>query len=144
MGGDLSGDLAADVAVLFRTTYYGKEINPSIEESQHRTKRGSRTMSRFCRRLAKVFDFGQRVKTVQDSRKKQGIPAAAIWLSAFFMSATRRGSLNGMNPNLIDLSPEVLHGMPEVESQPNAGYFLSNSFGTTAAHAFGNQSSTGS
>ena len=57
-------------------------------------------MSRFCRYMEKVFDFGQRVKAVQDSRQKPRIPAAAIWLSAFLMFATRRGSLNAMELEL--------------------------------------------
>jgi len=48
-------------------------------------------MSRFCRYVEKVFDFGQRVKAIQDSRQKPRIPTAAIWLSAFLMFATRRG-----------------------------------------------------
>ena len=53
-------------------------------------------MSRFCRYVEKVFDFGQRVKVMQDSRQKPRIPTAAIWLSVFLMFVTRRGSLNAM------------------------------------------------
>lgn len=53
-------------------------------------------MVRFCRYVEKVFDFGQRVKAIQDSRQKPRISTAAIWLSAFFMFAIRRGSLNAM------------------------------------------------
>ena len=53
-------------------------------------------MSRFCRYVEKVFDFGQRVMAIQDSRQKPRIPTAAIWLSAFLMFATRRGSLNAI------------------------------------------------
>lgn len=57
-------------------------------------------MSRFCRYVEKVFDFGQRIKAIRDSRPKPRIPAAAIWLSAFLMFATRRGSLNAMELEL--------------------------------------------
>jgi hypothetical protein len=53
-------------------------------------------MSRFCRYVEKVFDFPQRVKAIQDSRQRPRIPTAAIWLSAFLMFATRRGSLNAI------------------------------------------------
>ena len=53
-------------------------------------------MPRFCRYVGKVFDFGQRVKAIHDTRRKPRIPSAAIWLSAFLMFATRRGSLNAM------------------------------------------------
>ena len=53
-------------------------------------------MSRFCRYVEKVFDFGQRVKALEDSRQKPRIPTAAIWLSVFFMFAIRRGSLNAI------------------------------------------------
>jgi hypothetical protein len=57
-------------------------------------------MSRFCRYVDKVFDFGQRVKVVQDSRRKPRIPTVAIWLSAFLMFTSRRGSLNAMELEL--------------------------------------------
>lgn len=57
-------------------------------------------MSRFCRYVEKVFDFGQRIKAIRDSRPKPRIPTAAIWLSAFLMFATRRGSLNAMELEL--------------------------------------------
>ena len=57
-------------------------------------------MSRFARYVEKVFDFGQRVRTLQDTRQKPRIPTAAIWLSAFLMFATRRGSLNAMESEL--------------------------------------------
>ena len=57
-------------------------------------------MSRFCRYVEKVFDFGQRVKVIQDIRPKPRIPTVAIWLSAFLMFATRRGSLNAIESEL--------------------------------------------
>jgi hypothetical protein len=57
-------------------------------------------MSRFCRYVEKVFDFSQRVRAIQDTRQKPRIPTAAIWLSGFFMFATRRRSLNGIESEL--------------------------------------------
>jgi hypothetical protein len=57
-------------------------------------------MSRFCRYVEKVFDFAQRVKAIQDTRQKPRIPTAALWLSAFLMFATRRGSLNAIESEL--------------------------------------------
>ena len=57
-------------------------------------------MSRFCRYVEKVFDFSQRVKVVQDSRRKPRIPTVTIWLSAFLMFSSRRGSLNAMELEL--------------------------------------------
>jgi hypothetical protein len=57
-------------------------------------------MSRFCRYVEKVFDFGQRLKAIHDTRRKPRIPTAAIWLSAFFMFVTRRGSLNAIECEL--------------------------------------------
>lgn len=53
-------------------------------------------MSRFCRYVDKVFDFGQRLKGIGDSRQKPRIPSAAIWLTVFLMFVTRRGSLNAI------------------------------------------------
>ena len=57
-------------------------------------------MLRFCRYVEKVFDFGQRVKAIRDSRQKPRIPTAAIWLSAFLMFAIRRGSLNAIESEM--------------------------------------------
>jgi len=57
-------------------------------------------MPRFCRYVQKVFDFAQRVKAIQDSRQRPRIRTAAIWLSAFLMFATRRGSLNAIESEL--------------------------------------------
>jgi hypothetical protein len=57
-------------------------------------------MSRFCRYVEKVFDFGQRVKVLQDTRQRPRISTAAIWLSIFLMFATRRGSLNAIESEL--------------------------------------------
>jgi len=94
MGGNLSGGLAThgeDFSGLFRP------IPPRKGEGSDRgQKEEAAMMVRFCRYVEKVFDFGQRVKALEDSRKKPRIPTAAIWLSVFFMFATRRGSLNAI------------------------------------------------
>ncbi len=57
-------------------------------------------MSRFGRYVEKVFDFGQRVRAIQDTRQKPRIPTTTIWLSVFLMFATRRGSLNAIDSEL--------------------------------------------
>ena len=57
-------------------------------------------MSRFGSYMEKVFAFGQRVKAIQDTRQRPRIPTTAIWLSAFLMFATRRGSLNAIESEL--------------------------------------------
>jgi hypothetical protein len=57
-------------------------------------------MSRFCRYLDKVFDFGQRLRALQDSRSKPQIPTQAVWASVFFLFLTRRGSLNAIEGDL--------------------------------------------
>jgi len=51
-------------------------------------------ISRFCCYIEQVFDFGDRVKGIHDTRQKPRIPTSAIWSSAFFVFAMRRGSLN--------------------------------------------------
>ena len=55
---------------------------------------------RFLRYVHKIFDFGQAVDMVDDSRVEPRIPTAAIWTSAFVMMATRRGSLNGIDQEM--------------------------------------------
>ncbi len=57
-------------------------------------------MSRFCAYIDKVFDFGDWVGTVVDSRQAAQIETPAIWTSAFFMMATHRGSLNALESDL--------------------------------------------
>jgi len=57
-------------------------------------------MRRFCGYLDKVYDFGDRVREIQDSRPKARIPTSAIWTSAFLMFAMHRGSLNAMESEL--------------------------------------------
>jgi len=51
-------------------------------------------MARFCRYVDKVFHFGKLLETLHDSRVEPQISTATVWSSAFFMFATRRGSLN--------------------------------------------------
>ncbi len=53
-------------------------------------------MSRFCRYMEKVFDFGDRVRRLRDRRQRPRIPTSAIWTSAFAMFAMHRGSLNAI------------------------------------------------
>jgi hypothetical protein len=57
-------------------------------------------LARFSRYLEKVFDFGQLLATVRDSRSKPQIPATAIWGSAFAMAVLRSGSLNAIESAL--------------------------------------------
>ena len=98
MGVDLSEGVAfdgGDFPGLFRT------IPPRKGEGSDREQKGEEAMMlRFCRYVEKVFDLGQRVKDIQDSRQKPRILTAAIWLSAFLMFATRRGSLNAIECEL--------------------------------------------
>jgi hypothetical protein len=98
MGVNLSRGLATDgkdFSGLFRT------IPPREGKgSDRRPKEEAAMMVRFCRYVEKVFDFGQRVKLIQDSRQRPRIPTAAIWLSAFLMFAIRRGSLNAIESEL--------------------------------------------
>lgn len=57
-------------------------------------------MPRFCCYIDKVFDFGDRVKGIQDTRQRPRIPTSAIWSSAFWMFAMRRGSLHAIESDL--------------------------------------------
>ena len=57
-------------------------------------------LARFSRYLEKVFDFGELLATVRDSRRKPQIPATAIWSSAFAMAVLRSGSLNAIESAL--------------------------------------------
>lgn len=57
-------------------------------------------MSRFCRYVEKVFDFGRWLGQIRDSRPKPRIPTGTIWASVFFMFATKRRSLNAMESQL--------------------------------------------
>jgi hypothetical protein len=57
-------------------------------------------MGRFCRYLAKVFDFGQRISHLRDRRKRPRLPTGAIWGSVFFLFVMRQGSLHAMEGQL--------------------------------------------
>ncbi|RPJ39593.1 MAG: hypothetical protein EHM27_04075 [Deltaproteobacteria bacterium] len=57
-------------------------------------------MGRFCRYLAKVFDFGQRISHLGDQRKRPQLPTGAIWGSVFFLFVMRQGSLQAMEEQL--------------------------------------------
>ena len=57
-------------------------------------------MSRFCRYVEKVFDFGLRIGQLQDLRRRPHIPLGAIWGSVFFLFALRQRSLHAMEGQL--------------------------------------------
>lgn len=57
-------------------------------------------MTRFCRYIEKVYDWGERIAMLGDSRKKPQIPTRSIFLSAFMMFVNRLGSLNAMESEL--------------------------------------------
>lgn len=57
-------------------------------------------MARFSAYVEKVFELGQAVKALTDSRQKPRIPSHAIFMSALLMFITRRGSLNGLENQL--------------------------------------------
>jgi hypothetical protein len=57
---------------------------------------GSRDVCKFYRYVDKVFDFSKETGMLKDSRQKPQIPTSSVWLSAFWMFATRRGSLNAV------------------------------------------------
>jgi len=57
-------------------------------------------MRRFCGYIDKLFNFGDRVRTLRDERQRPRIPTSAIWTSAFAMFAMHRGSLNAMEAEL--------------------------------------------
>jgi hypothetical protein len=57
-------------------------------------------MARFCAYVEKVFQLGQRFPTLTDARLRPRIKTAAAFASVFTLFATRRGSLNGLEPDL--------------------------------------------
>jgi hypothetical protein len=57
-------------------------------------------MARFCAYIDKVFGLGRRLATLTDSRVRPRIQTAAAFAAAFTLFATRRGSLNGLEPDL--------------------------------------------
>ena len=57
-------------------------------------------MNRFCRYIEKVFDFGRRIASLKDPRRRPRIPLEAIWGSVFFLFALRQRSLNALEGQL--------------------------------------------
>ena len=57
-------------------------------------------MARFCCYIEKVFDFAAALETLRDARTRPQIPTSAVWMSAFVMFLTRRGSLNAIESEL--------------------------------------------
>ena len=57
-------------------------------------------MSRFCRYVEKVFDFGRNIDQLKDLRRRPRIPLEAIWGSVFFLFVLRQGSLNALEGQL--------------------------------------------
>lgn len=57
-------------------------------------------MTRFCRYIEKVFDFGKQIHTLRDARKRARIPTRAIWGSVLFLFVMRHRSLNGMEQEI--------------------------------------------
>jgi hypothetical protein len=57
-------------------------------------------MARFCAYVEKVFGLGSQLGRLTDARLRPRIPTAAAFASAFTLFATRRGSLNGLEPDL--------------------------------------------
>jgi len=72
----------------------------AIRQSKATTKGERPMMRRFCCYINKVFDFGDRVRTLRDERQRPRIPTSAIWMSAFAMFAMHRGSLNAIESEL--------------------------------------------
>ena len=102
-------------------------------------------MSRFCRYVEKVFDFGQRVKAIHDTRRKPRIQTAAIWLSAFFLFVTRRGSLNAIESELHRSKRfDNLIGSRKPSADRNGRRLLSDSLGGASGHALWDQPPVGS
>ena len=57
-------------------------------------------MTRFCRYIEKVFDFGKQIHTLRDARKRARIPTAALWGSVLFLFVMRHRSLNAMEQEI--------------------------------------------
>jgi len=53
-------------------------------------------MARFCRYVDKVFQFGQLLKRLKDTRQQPVIPTHAVFATAWTLFATARGSLNSI------------------------------------------------
>jgi len=82
-------------------------------------------MTRFCRYIEKVFDFGSRMAQLKDPRQRPRIPLVAIWGSVFFLFVLRQRSLNAMEGQLRQpRRMERLIG-PEKPSADRMGQVLS-------------------
>jgi len=57
-------------------------------------------MARFCAYVEKVFGLGDHFATLTDSRISPRIKTASAFASVLTLFATRRGSLNGLEPDL--------------------------------------------
>jgi hypothetical protein len=57
-------------------------------------------MRRFCAYIDKVFDLGAQLARLTDTRVRPRIPTASAFTSGLTLFATRRGSLNGLEPDL--------------------------------------------
>jgi hypothetical protein len=57
-------------------------------------------MTRFCRYLDKVFDFGERIAKLKDQRLHPRISTLSIWGSVFFLFVFRQRSLNAMEQQI--------------------------------------------
>jgi hypothetical protein len=93
MGKHLSGNLGVNGRSLFGLL---STILPREAAGQGETA----MMSRFCRYVEKVFDFGWRTSQLQDPRRRPRIPLGAIWGSVFFLFVLRQRSLNAMEGQL--------------------------------------------
>ncbi len=78
-------------------------------------------MARFCAYVEKVFGLGERFFTLTDSRLRPRIPTAAAFASAFTLFATRRRSLNDLEPDLrIPARLQASWGRRSPASTPSA------------------------
>jgi len=93
MGGHLPGGLAVNGKGLRGLL---SAVLPREAADQEETV----MMSRFCRYVEKVFDFGPRMERLKDSRRRPRIPLGAIWGSVFFLFAVRQRSLHAMEGQL--------------------------------------------
>lgn len=78
-------------------------------------------MTRFCAYVEKVFGLSRYLPTLTDSRPRPRRTTAAVFAAIFTLFATRRGSLNGLEPDLRD--PPRLRGIvgPEPPSVDSIG-----------------------
>ena len=57
-------------------------------------------LRRFCAYVDKVFQLGEDLQGLSDSRLQPQIPTASVWLSGLLMCVMRMGSLNAMEGEL--------------------------------------------